>query len=79
MTKIVDNPIELGLDNSENQHFYAKVVLSDINGNSIEFPPRNIIYMVIREWVFADSFIPRIELIIHDDGTYTDIIVPNFN
>ena len=39
--------------------------------------PVNIKYLVVREWAFDNSRIPRLELIIMDDGAFTDLELPH--
>lgn len=40
--------------------------------NDINVDPANVLYLAVREWMFDDSKVPRLELIIGDDGLFTD-------
>jgi hypothetical protein len=44
--------------------------------NDVAVDPSNIIYLVVREWMYDDIRTPRIELVISDDGMFTDVNVP---
>jgi hypothetical protein len=53
-------------DVSQRQNFYCKIFINDV-----ELIPQNIISCTIRSWVF--DFLPRLELIIIDDGLLTEV------
>jgi len=55
-------------DLSQRQNFYCKIYVNDI-----ELNPQNIISCTIREWIF--DILPRIELIIMDDGVLSEAAV----
>jgi len=44
--------------------------------DDVNVDPSNIEYLVIREWLFDDVKTPRLELIIADDGLFTDMNIP---
>jgi hypothetical protein len=52
-------------DVSQRQNFYCKLFINDV-----EIIPQNIISCTIREWIF--DLLPRLELIIMDDGLLTE-------
>jgi len=49
-------------------------VILTIDGISVD--PANILYLAVREWMFDDVKTPRLELIIADDGLFTDVNIP---
>jgi hypothetical protein len=53
-------------DVSQRQNFYCKLYINDI-----ELIPQNIVSCVVRTWIF--DILPRLELIILDDGVLTEI------
>jgi len=52
-------------DNSSRQNFYCQIDIDDV-----ELIPNNILSLTIREWVF--DILPRLELIVMDDGVLTE-------
>jgi hypothetical protein len=44
--------------------------------NESEVPSKCIQKLIIREWVFDEQRIPRLELTFHDDGHFTDADIP---
>ena len=54
------------------QHFHCKCFI-----NNYEVVGKNILYLAIKKWILLDSFIPRLELKIADDGTFSEVSIPH--
>jgi hypothetical protein len=55
-----------GHDTSFDQNFYCQLFVKEVS-----IPPKNIIYLGIREWVLELS--PRLELVFNDTGIFSEI------
>jgi hypothetical protein len=58
----------------ENSALGAKV---NVTLNDKEIEPTNIKSIIVREWTFDHSRIPRLELIMLDDGMFIDVNIPS--
>lgn len=62
-------------DNSDTNKISSNYFMElSIDGNVV--PNKTITYLAVREWVFDEQRLPRLEMTMLDDGYFSDVVLP---